>query len=206
MRYFVPAMVILALGACTSQVPDSGMGVGFDSPSSYAQQRANREAELQGQDLQGQNRVQTGALISDETPTGTQTRTAGSSISDEQDFDAVAERESIESDKERLARQKAQYVIIQPTAVPTGGGGQGAILVNFALSSTNKVGESIYNRIIIFPHTRHVRNCQRFLSPDKAQTDFLKSGGPQRDRRGLDPDGDGFACGWNPQPFRNARK
>ncbi len=200
MRYFVPAMVVLALGACAPKVPDSGTGVGFGDHSNYAQQRANREAQLQGQE----GRID--GVVSGETVPSTQPRTAGSSISDEQDFDAVSERESIESDKERLARQKAQYVIIQPTDVPTGGGGQGAILVEFALSSTNKVGESIYNRIALFPHARHVRNCQRFLSPDKAQTDFLKRGGPQRDPRGLDPDGDGFACGWNPQPFRNARK
>ena len=30
----------------------------------------------------------------------------------------------------------------------------------------------------------------------------LERGGPQRDRLGVDPDGDGFACSWNPTPFR----
>jgi hypothetical protein len=34
----------------------------------------------------------------------------------------------------------------------------------------------------------------------------LSNGGPERDRLGLDPDGDGFACYWDPTPFRLARK
>ena len=43
---------------------------------------------------------------------------AGSAaISDEQDFSAVSSRETIESDKERLARNRAQYQVVQPTAI-----------------------------------------------------------------------------------------
>ena len=41
-------------------------------------------------------------------------------------------------------------------------------------------------------------------SPDQAQIDFLSKGGPERDRLSLDPDGDGYACGWDPRPFRKA--
>ena len=44
--------------------------------------------------------------------------------------------------------------------------------------------------------------CARYGSPDLAQQAFLAAGGPDRDRRGLDPDGDGFACAWDPRPFR----
>ena len=44
----------------------------------------------------------------------------------------------------------------------------------------------------------------RYASPDKAQQDFLAKGGPDRDRLGVDPDGDGFACSWDPRPFRTA--
>ena len=39
---------------------------------------------------------------------------------------------------------------------------------------------------------------------DVAQEAFLAQGGPQSDRKGLDPDGDGFACDWDPRPFRAA--
>ena len=48
------------------------------------------------------------------------------------------------------------------------------------------------------------RNCADYRTPDEAQRDFLTRGGPERDSRGLDPDGDGFACGWDPAPFRAA--
>ena len=47
-----------------------------------------------------------------------------------------------------------------------------------------------------------VHNWQLPLFPDQAQQDFLAKGGPERDRMGVDPDGDGFACAWDPRPFR----
>ena len=54
------------------------------------------------------------------------------------------------------------------------------------------------------PQTVSERACAKYSSSDLAQSDFLAQGGPRRDRLGLDPDGDGFACAWNPQPFRAA--
>ncbi len=50
------------------------------------------------------------------------------------------------------------------------------------------------------------RNCAKYGSPDLAQMAFLSKGGPKRDRMGLDPDGDGYACSWDPAPFRQAVK
>jgi hypothetical protein len=46
--------------------------------------------------------------------------------------------------------------------------------------------------------------CAKYASPDLAQQAFLERGGPERDRLGVDPDGDGFACSWDPRPFRTA--
>jgi len=40
-------------------------------------------------------------------------------LSDEQDFGAVSDRQSIESDAERLERNRALYTLIEPTEVPT---------------------------------------------------------------------------------------
>ena len=51
-----------------------------------------------------------------------------------------------------------------------------------------------------------MRNCAKYVSDAAAQEAFLKTGGPERDRYGLDPDGDGFACRWDPTPFRAAIK
>lgn len=124
-------------------------------------------------------------------------------ISDEQDFGAVSARETIESDAERLARNRAQYTVVQPTAVPTRSGPSGPNIVEFALSTTHAPGTPVYRRSGLGLGTP-LAKCGRYPSADLAQESFLKNGGPDRDREGLDPDGDGFACGWDPRPFRTA--
>ncbi len=125
-------------------------------------------------------------------------------ISDEQDFNAVASRESIESDAARLQAQRQAYKIIKPGALPKRTGGDYGLIVEYALRTTNQVGQPIYKRSGLSGQARFERNCARYPSPDLAQEAFLKAGGPERDRYGLDPDGDGFACFWDPTPFRLA--
>jgi hypothetical protein len=125
-------------------------------------------------------------------------------ISSENDFNAVSAERSIESDAERLAQNRAQYEVVQPTAVPTRSGARGPNIVEFALSTDNPMGQQIYTRSPLSTPARAARNCAAYASPDLAQADFLKRGGPRRDRKGLDPDGDGYACSWDPRPFRKA--
>ncbi len=122
-------------------------------------------------------------------------------ISDEQDFSAVSDRESIESDRERLAAQREAREVIAPTAIPTRGA-NGPNVVAYALSTRNAVGQKIYRRTPLNSSNRTVRNCASYASDDLAQEAFLSAGGPERDRLRLDPDGDGFACGWDPAPYR----
>ncbi|EKE43933.1 hypothetical protein OCGS_1914 [Oceaniovalibus guishaninsula JLT2003] len=126
-------------------------------------------------------------------------------ISDENNFAAVSARETIESDAERIARNREAYQVIQPTALPTRDGPSGPNVVEFALNTSNAVGQRIYSRGGLNQKAKFDRNCAKYPSPDKAQQDFLSRGGPDRDRLGLDPDGDGFACYWDPAPFRAAR-
>lgn len=121
-------------------------------------------------------------------------------ISDEQDFDAVASRETIESDKQRIERNRAQYQVIQPTAIPQRTA-TGANIVEFALATTHNPGTQMYTRSAL-RLTDPLVACARYGSPDLAQQAFLEAGGPKRDRKGIDPDGDGFACDWDPRPFR----
>ena len=90
----------------------------------------------------------------------------------------------------------------QAQSLPAGTSGSGDI-VRFALSTTHAVGTKIYSRGIV-SQNRANRHCARFQAPDIAQRAFLEAGGPQRDKYGIDPDGDGFACGWSPEPFRAA--
>lgn len=127
-------------------------------------------------------------------------------ISDEQDFQAVASRETIESDKARIAQNRAAYQQIPPTDLPerTSASEAAVDLVQYALKAPNRLGEAIYPRSRIALGSSE-RACARYDSPEAAQQAFLAAGGPQRDRKNLDPDGDGFACFWDPTPFQQAK-
>lgn len=127
-----------------------------------------------------------------------------SGISDENDFQAVSQRESIASDAERLAQASASRQVVQPTALPTREASSQPNIVQYAIETKHPRGTRIYSRNGINLAARSQRNCARYASADQAQIDFLSSGGPQRDRKALDPDGDGFACTWDPAPFRSA--
>ena len=124
-------------------------------------------------------------------------------ISDEQDFDAVSSRETIESDKERIAKNRAEYVVVQPKDLPQRPGDTGPNIVEFALATTHAPGVQMYKRSGMGLRSADSA-CAKYSSPDQAQQDFLAKGGPDRDRMGVDPDGDGFACSWDPRPFRTA--
>ncbi len=132
--------------------------------------------------------------------------TSHAGISDENDFQAVASRETIESDKARIAQNRAAYQQVQPTENPerTGASGAAVDLVQYALKAPNRLGEAIYPRSRI-ALTRTEKACARYASPEAAQQAFLGSGGPKRDPKNLDPDGDGFACYWDPTPFQQAK-
>jgi hypothetical protein len=125
-------------------------------------------------------------------------------VSDEQDFEAVKQRETIESDKARIERNRATYTVDQPGALPQrSGDAGGSAIVAFALATTHAPGTQMYERSAIRLSSSQAA-CGRFASPDLAQEAFLANGGPERDRKSLDPDGDGFACAWDPRPFRTA--
>lgn len=125
-------------------------------------------------------------------------------LSDENSFDAVSARQTIESDAARLQQQRAQYQQIQPTALPTETGNRDPNIVAYALSTSHPRGTKIYSRAGINLRAKSQRNCAGFLSPELAQLAFLQGGGPKRDRKALDPDGDGYACDWDPRPYRLA--
>jgi len=88
--------------------------------------------------------------------------------------------------------------------LPTRSGAEGPNIVQFALSTRNARGEKAYSRSGLAGSARFQRNCGKYASPDLAQEAFLRSGGPERDKMGIDPDGDGFACSWDPSPYRKA--
>ena len=102
--------------------------------------------------------------------------------------------------EEQLAAARSQLVIVQPGSVPRSDPSVNIAL--YAQRTNNAVGERIYAR-------RGLGGlggaCGRYASPDEAQRAFLAAGGPSADPRNLDPDGDGFACAWDPTPYRQLK-
>lgn len=161
--------------------------------------------------------AQTAAVLAASSPTGTAPSvpsaasmgaplvvTTNSGLSAENDFGAVSETRSIEGDAALIATNRSQYEVVQPTAVPDRGDTTQPNIVAFALATSHPVGTRVYSRSGVNLAGRAERNCRTFSSADLAQIEFLSRGGPESDRAGLDPDGDGYACGWDPTRFRTA--
>ncbi|WP_172326756.1 hypothetical protein [Mangrovicoccus sp. HB161399] len=74
--------------------------------------------------------------------------------------------------------------------------------VGFALATSHPVGQKVYPRRGAAPAAA----CGGYGSGVSAQQAFLKAGGPQSDGLGLDPDGDGYACSFDPEPYRRAAR
>ncbi|MEO8530507.1 MAG: hypothetical protein ABI459_04750 [Deltaproteobacteria bacterium] len=226
-------LAVASLAACVEPTTDTKpSGVGFNDYQNYSASQLARQADdrrrmeggapvmtAQPQPLPN-DRVDVSAIATAQPvpqqplPVATQpvqpvqpVMAAGSNakISDENDFSAVASRETIESDAARIAANKAAYTEVQPTALPDRPAGDAATIVEYALSTTNSVGQSVYKRSGVFAQSRFDKGCAKFPSQDKAQEAFLNAGGPKRDSKGIDPDGDGFACYWDPAPFRSAK-
>ena len=221
MRLMLGGLALAALVACDATVPDSAQGVGFGSYQDFQRRQVEREtallnslpdrapataglpapSEVEAREIA----MQTTQTLGGDTQGGAAAPTAlnAAGISQENDFDNVATLRTIETDAERLAAVRAEYQVIQPTAVPTRGAAGGPNIVEFALSTSHRPGEQIYRRSgFAGSEARYQRACGQYPSADLAQEAFLRAGGPERDRMGLDPDGDGFACGWDPTPFR----
>jgi hypothetical protein len=140
-----------------------------------------------------------------ETPAERDARLANNpEISDENSFDAVSGRETIASDAARRAEQAEALIVVEPVPLPETRADSGPNIVSYAINAPNQKGQEWYSRSILSGESRFSSNCATYGSPDAAQRDFLTRGGPERDPRGIDPDGDGFACGWDPAPFRAA--
>lgn len=102
--------------------------------------------------------------------------------------------------EQQLAEARSQLVVVEPGALPQRV--EGVNIALFAQQTTNAVGERRYARA---GGIGIGSGCGRFKTADDAQRAFLANGGPQRDTLNLDPDGDGFACKWDPTPYRQIR-
>jgi hypothetical protein len=234
MTRILTIIAALGLAACAPQVPDSGAGagVGFQDYDSYlAQQRARDQALRTGQPVAIGAPVAPASdavVVVQQTPEqqtasaavaaigGTQpdvqTQVAATStpradnpdLSDEQDFQAVSSRQTIQSDAQRRANQSAQYEVVAPKAVPSRPRNSVQTPIEFAVATSHPIGQKVYRRSP-FSSDKSARACAKYTSGEAAQDAFMKSGGPKRDKLGLDPDGDGYACRWDPSVYRVAQ-
>lgn len=228
MRNFVLISVTCTgLMACSPPVPDSAKGVGFENYDAYlAQQQARQVQNTQPapqpvatSQVPATNSVQTAeqqiasdavaavrsgeqnAPVTTTASAAPPVQTNNASISDEQDFQAVSSRRTIEDDAARVQQTRSQYAVIRPTEVPNRPGGTTQTPIQFALATSHPVGQKTYRRGL--GGARKAQSvCAQFESPEKAQDQFLKNGGPEKDKLGVDPDGDGYACAWNPATYR----
>ena len=183
------------LGETSAQTASTGTGDGNAEDLA-----AETRAALQSQEANSGEPV----VHADPGNPPPQTVTTSTGISEETNFDAVSAERSIESDAELIERNRARYKVIEPEDLPARSGGSEPNIVQYALNNSHPVGTQVYSRSGFNAEAKFRRNCAAYASPDQAQIDFLSRGGPQRDRLGLDPDGDGYACDWNPAPFRKA--
>lgn len=107
------------------------------------------------------------------------------------------------------ARAANQPVQIVPDAMlpKTASGpyaGSTPVLVRYAFAATHNPGTRVYPRSG-GSDAQATQLCAGYPSVDRAQLAFLGDGGPARDPRGMDPDGDGFVCGWTPAPYRQSQ-
>ncbi len=229
MRKLLLITALGAVAACDTVAPVAGTG--FNTPQYQAQREAELAGQgyvgnpyLPPEPVSQQPLTAAGELppttgdsavdIANQTaaalastsgqPTSTAAAPSNPGISDEQDFAAVSNRRTIENDAARIEQNRQTYEVVAPTAVPQRGSDGQPNIVQYALNTSNPVGTQLYSRAGFNLQAKAERNCARFPSPDQAQIEFLSTGGPQRDRKGLDPDGDGYACGWDPSPFRSA--
>ena len=232
MRTHFLILAALAVAACEPSIPDSGAnvpdrgaGVGFGDYDEYA---TRREAQLNGDttSIPAAPAVQSGPIDGAEAQAAAAARAANSGaapieaapgnpapqivanargISGENDFTAVSATRDIAADAAMIQRNRAQYTVVQPEALPKRPGSDAPNIVEYALRTTNPVGTPLYKRSGFNAEARAQRACASYSSADLAQEDFLALGGPEKDRKGLDPDGDGFACSWSPAPFRAVR-
>ncbi|WP_444454996.1 hypothetical protein ACTTAI_06590 [Rhodobacter capsulatus] len=220
-------LVGLTLAACEPSVPNSAAGVGFGDYNNYQQQR---EAALQGAPVSSTALPPAGQSTAAYGNTAALDAAAAKTTQGTIGAEAIAALRATAPSTPGSAPVNpatGEYIGVngQPRApgVPmdamshydgtkpapvtdmTGSAAAGPNLAAYALSATNTLGQKVYERNG-FKMTSTEKACAKYVSTDLAQRAFLEKGGPVKDPGNLDPDGDGFACAWDPRPFQAARQ
>lgn len=212
MRHLIPVLSVLAVAACESPEAGSQSGVGFQSYSEYLYQQqivAEREA-AQRRAAMAQAAAAPAPAVAAPAPTAPAASVAADTM-------AALNRSEPTGGQPLSALAPAGQPAAAPVAAPApapvpvapapaAGQDYGSNVAAFALATSHPVGQQMYSRTSPFRQAALDRACARYASDALAQEAFLQAGGPERDRLNLDPDGDGYACRWDPAPFRLARQ
>ncbi len=180
---------VLALAACGENAGWNPNYMGMHNGTGYAKYMHEREAALHGKGavpavipVQLPAKSPTAADLAGNVPA--QTQTAGTVT-----VTAAG----------TAARTPANMPVTTSGPYP----GSTPVLVRYAHQEQHAPGSNVYKRTggsVLDAG----RTCSGYASSEIAQRAFIAAGGPILDPKGVDPDGDGFVCGWDPRPVRNS--
>lgn len=189
MRKFL-ILSVLALAACGENAGWNPNYMGMHNGTGYARYMHEREAALHGKaptpsviPVQLPAQAPTAAELAGTQPT--QTTAAAGTVT------VTAAGNAAKSPSNLPVTTSGPY----PGSTP--------VLVRYAHQEQQSPGTKVYTRTggsVLDAG----RTCSGYASADIAQRAFISAGGPILDPRGMDPDGDGFVCGWDPRPVRNS--
>ncbi len=204
-RFGLAAACVLALSACDPEIPDSAAGVGLNNYATYQRGEAAIRAE---RDAQLASSVPSGAPEATGAPTASGSPGLSAGDLAAAGIGAPSQPATSQPVAAPMTATAAGAAYIggadsASSAVPSRPSDTGPDIVAYALAASHPVGQQVYKRTL--PNrAKAERNCAGYGSDDMAQFAFLDAGGPQKDRFGIDPDGDGFACSWDPGRYRRA--
>ncbi|OAN73021.1 hypothetical protein A8B78_19135 [Jannaschia sp. EhC01] len=153
---------------------------------------------LQGRQTALNGQISTAVIDTPSTGVGIEAGATGDvTFLDPSNLEAMAEGAIAESEQaaggvfDNMQPQQAGDVL-PPPLIPR--------VAAFALRTTHLPGQRQWRRNPLRADGQAM--CAQFASRDEAQDRFLRDGGPERDPNGLDPDGDGFVCGFDPSALR----
>nr|WP_282563362.1 hypothetical protein [Gymnodinialimonas phycosphaerae] len=153
---------------------------------------------MQGRQTALNGQISTEVIDTPSTGVGIEAGATGDvTFLDPSNLEAMAEGAIAESEQaaggvfDNLQPQQAGDVL-PPPLIPR--------VAAFALRTTHLPGQRQWRRNPLRADGQAM--CAQFASRDEAQDRFLRDGGPERDPNGLDPDGDGFVCGFDPSALR----
>jgi hypothetical protein len=190
---------VLALGACNENagwnpnyaLADRPYGEALDSETPYARYKVRREAALTGQ-APAPKAVPVALPAKAPTAQDIAGPTLGE-IAQGQRQAAAAARPAPVVQRAAVVRPSTVERITTPRPDP--------VLTGYATRMAHQPGTTVWARAGA-DYTQAASACRDFVSASAAQTAFITAGGPSADPRGLDPDGDGYVCGWDPRPLR----